>query len=201
MRFEVEVGGRMRTVDARGLDLSLDGRPVQVDAVRAGRRWSLILGPADRRRGGRAIAGPDESGLARPFTSAGAPEPMRSYEVAIAEHATGDLTIHVNGRPVVVRSHAGRGRHRFGGPHAHGSGRPTDAGHEGPQRVVAPMPGRVAKVLVKAGDAVTARQGLVVIEAMKMESELRSPRAGTVTEVTAVEGALVGANTVLVVVE
>jgi biotin carboxyl carrier protein len=63
------------------------------------------------------------------------------------------------------------------------------------------MPGRVLKVLVKVGDLVTARQGLVVVEAMKMENELRAPAAGTVAEIRAVEGALVDANAVLVVLE
>ena len=62
------------------------------------------------------------------------------------------------------------------------------------------MPGRIAKVLVKVGDLVTARQGLVVVEAMKMENELRSPRDGTVVEVRVHEGALVESNAVLVVV-
>jgi biotin carboxyl carrier protein len=63
------------------------------------------------------------------------------------------------------------------------------------------MPGRVAKVLAKTGDAVAARQGLVVIEAMKMENELRSPRAGVVADVRATEGSLVEAGAVLVVIE
>jgi biotin carboxyl carrier protein len=67
--------------------------------------------------------------------------------------------------------------------------------------VLAPMAGRIARVLVKAGDAVTARQGLVVVEAMKMENELRAPRAGIVTDVRAAEGALVEANAVLVIIE
>jgi biotin carboxyl carrier protein len=62
------------------------------------------------------------------------------------------------------------------------------------------MPGRVVKVLVTPGAAVAARQGLVVVEAMKMENELRAPRAGTVTEVRVREGAPVDANTVLVVI-
>jgi biotin carboxyl carrier protein len=61
------------------------------------------------------------------------------------------------------------------------------------------MPGRVVKVLVAVGDAVAARQGLVVVEAMKMENELRAPRAGRVSEVRAREGAPVEANTVLIV--
>jgi biotin carboxyl carrier protein len=62
------------------------------------------------------------------------------------------------------------------------------------------MPGRIAKVLVKVGDVVAARQGLVVVEAMKMENELRSPRAGTVVEVRVVEGARVESQALLVVV-
>ena len=44
----------------------------------------------------------------------------------------------------------------------------------GPQRLVAPMPGKVVRVLVKPGDTVRARQPIVVIEAMKMENELRA---------------------------
>ena len=63
------------------------------------------------------------------------------------------------------------------------------------------MPGRVVKVLVKAGDRVTARQGLVVVEAMKMENELRAPGDAIVRDVRASEGASVEAGTVLVVLE
>jgi biotin carboxyl carrier protein len=63
------------------------------------------------------------------------------------------------------------------------------------------MPGRVVRVLVAPGDAVAARQGVVVIEAMKMENELRAPRGGTVRDVLVAEGALVEANAVLVVLE
>jgi len=62
------------------------------------------------------------------------------------------------------------------------------------------MPGRIVKVLVRAGDVVAARQGLLVVEAMKMENELRAPRAGTVAEVRVSEGAPVEANVVLAVI-
>jgi biotin carboxyl carrier protein len=77
------------------------------------------------------------------------------------------------------------------------------AAHEqtGPQRIVAPMPGKIVKVLVGKGDRVEARQGVVVVEAMKMENELRTRAAGTVTEVRAEEGALVEAGAILIVVE
>jgi len=71
----------------------------------------------------------------------------------------------------------------------------------GKQVVAAPMPGKVVKLLVKAGDAVEEGQGLVVVEAMKMENELKAPKAGTVTEVAVAEGATVENGARLVVVE
>jgi biotin carboxyl carrier protein len=71
---------------------------------------------------------------------------------------------------------------------------------EGPQRIDAPMPGKVVRVLVKVGDEVSEGQGLVVVEAMKMENELKSPKAGKVTELLAVEGAAVESGAKLVVV-
>jgi biotin carboxyl carrier protein len=75
------------------------------------------------------------------------------------------------------------------------------AGAEGEQRVVAPMPGKVVRVLVAAGDEVKVKQGLVVVEAMKMESEIGSPKAGKVKEVAVKEGQSVESGRVLVVVE
>jgi biotin carboxyl carrier protein len=72
---------------------------------------------------------------------------------------------------------------------------------EGKQVIVAPMPGKVVKVLVKLGDEVKEGQGLVVVEAMKMENELKSPKAGKVVELPAKEGTAVEINAKLVVVE
>lgn len=66
--------------------------------------------------------------------------------------------------------------------------------------VTVPMPGRVVRVLVAVGERVTARQGVVVVEAMKMENELRTPEDGVVKEVLVVPGAAVEAGAVLVVV-
>lgn len=73
--------------------------------------------------------------------------------------------------------------------------------NEGTQVVNSPMPGKVVRVFVKVGDAVTEGQPIVVVEAMKMENELKSPKTGTVTEVTAKEGTTVENGTKLVVVE
>jgi biotin carboxyl carrier protein len=73
--------------------------------------------------------------------------------------------------------------------------------NEGTQVITSPMPGKVVKVFVKVGDKVTEGQPVVVVEAMKMENELKSPKTGTVTEVTAKEGTAVENGTKLVVVE
>jgi biotin carboxyl carrier protein len=68
----------------------------------------------------------------------------------------------------------------------------------GPTVIRAPMPGKVVKVLAKAGDQVAAGAGLVVVEAMKMENELRAPRAGKVDTVHVKEGqAVEGAEALL----
>jgi biotin carboxyl carrier protein len=63
------------------------------------------------------------------------------------------------------------------------------------------MPGKIVRVLVKAGQAVKAGEGLIVIEAMKMENELRSARAGTVKEISVREGTAVEGGAQLCVVE
>jgi biotin carboxyl carrier protein len=74
-------------------------------------------------------------------------------------------------------------------------------GIEGRQNLVAPMPGKVVRVLLRAGDEVTLGQGVVVVEAMKMQNEIKSPKSGRVIEVRVIEGATVNANQVLAVVE
>lgn len=72
---------------------------------------------------------------------------------------------------------------------------------EAHQTIVAPMPGRIVRVLVAPGERVVARQAVVIVEAMKMENELRSPRDGIVKEVTVREGAAIEAGAVVVVIE
>ncbi len=64
----------------------------------------------------------------------------------------------------------------------------------GPATLRSPIPGRVAKLLAKVGDKVTAGQTLIVLEAMKMENELRAPRAGTLSQLHCTEGAPVEAG-------
>jgi biotin carboxyl carrier protein len=71
----------------------------------------------------------------------------------------------------------------------------------GRQKVVAPMPGKVIRVLVQKGDAVEPGQGLVVVEAMKMQNEMKASHPGHVTEVRVHDGDTVGAGETLVVLE
>ena len=71
----------------------------------------------------------------------------------------------------------------------------------GRQKVVAPMPGRVIRVLVAEGEEVAASQGLVVVEAMKMQNEMKASRPGRVVEVRVRDGDTVGSNDTLVVLE
>lgn len=71
----------------------------------------------------------------------------------------------------------------------------------GPAQIAAPMPGKVVRVLVAPGDVVEEGQGLVVVEAMKMQNEMKSPKSGTVREVRTRAEATVSAGEILLVIE
>jgi biotin carboxyl carrier protein len=113
-----------------------------------------------------------------------------SYEIRILP-AAGRLIASVAGRrfAVEVRDPRDAGRNSLA---AIGSGR---------QNVTAPMPGKVVRVLVEKGDQAEVGQGLVVVEAMKMQNELNAARPGRVMEIRAREGETVGAGDILVVLE
>jgi biotin carboxyl carrier protein len=71
---------------------------------------------------------------------------------------------------------------------------------EGRQQVLAPMPGKIIRVLVKAGDSIEMKQGLMVVEAMKMQNEIRSPKSGTVERLMVTEGQAVNTGQVLAII-
>ncbi len=78
----------------------------------------------------------------------------------------------------------------------------TRAGEdEGPRKIVAPMPGKVVRLLVAEGDEVEAGAGIAVVEAMKMQNEIKSPKKGIIQKILASEGSAVNAGDVLIVVE
>ena len=72
--------------------------------------------------------------------------------------------------------------------------RKSVAGSQGAATLSAPMPGKVVRVLVCAGDTVEAGQGLLVVEAMKMQNEIKAPRSGQVISLAAREGTTVAAG-------
>lgn len=115
----------------------------------------------------------------------------RSHEVYVTSSYGGQLQLQTGGLEFlaeVIDPRSWRGRRHSG------------AEAEGRQQIPAPMPGKVVRLLVKAGDAVEAGQGLLVVEAMKMQNEIRSPRTGTVERVLVAEGQAVNAGEVLCVV-
>jgi biotin carboxyl carrier protein len=71
---------------------------------------------------------------------------------------------------------------------------------EGRQQVLAPMPGKIIRVLVKVGDSVEMKQGLVVVEAMKMQNEIRSPKSGKVERLMVIEGQAVNTGEILAII-
>lgn len=80
-------------------------------------------------------------------------------------------------------------------------GRVRAADDQGPKKLLAPMPGRVVRVLVSQGAEVEAGTGVLVVEAMKMQNEVKSPKKGTVQKILATEGDAVNAGDVLAIVE
>jgi biotin carboxyl carrier protein len=80
-------------------------------------------------------------------------------------------------------------------------GRRSAADSSGPQAIAAPMPGRVIRILVEPGQEVAAGEGLIVVEAMKMQNEMKAPRAGRVAAVKTVAGGTVSAGDILLVIE
>jgi biotin carboxyl carrier protein len=72
---------------------------------------------------------------------------------------------------------------------------------KGPKKLLAPMPGRIVRVLVAENAEVEAGQGIVVVEAMKMQNEIKSPKKGIVKKILAIAGAAVNPGDVLAIVE
>ena len=113
----------------------------------------------------------------------------RSYDARIEEHPD-CLVVVIDGFRFEVQVRDPRRMTRRPG-----------GGGEGVEVISAPMPGKVVRVLISPGDAVEAGQGLVVVEAMKMQNELKAGRAGRVLSVSAKQGATVAAGEALATIE
>jgi biotin carboxyl carrier protein len=114
----------------------------------------------------------------------------RSYEARV-EQAEGGVAVFIDGYRFEIEVRDPRRRSR------------QTARRElaGSLNVVAPMPGKIVRLLVAAGDTVTAGQGLLVVEAMKMQNEVKAPKAGRVVSVAAREGATAAAGDILAIIE
>lgn len=116
----------------------------------------------------------------------------RSFEIEV-DNAEDEYRVLVDGRNYHVNLVDER-RVRVGGTQ-------SDLQLQGRQRVSVPMPGKVIEVLVSEGDSVEKGQGLVIVEAMKMENEVRSPITGEVKEIKVKPGDTVEGGAVLIVIE
>ena len=111
----------------------------------------------------------------------------QSFDVRVESSAAG-LSVHANGREYLIAIRDPRQWRRYRGAAAEVEGR---------QKVMAPMPGKVIRLLVKSGDLVEVGQPLLVVEAMKMQNEVRSPKSGTVEGLAVSPGQAVSAGDTL----
>lgn len=164
------------------LELEIDGQLIEAEFTVNNGSVQLTVGGATH----AAQVSEPEPGLFTVIIS------DRVYRCAFEQLSNGSTEIIVNGKriPVAVRDR----KHLRG--HA-GAG----AGAGGRVTLSSPMPGKVVRVLLNAGDEVAAHQGVLVVEAMKMQNEVQSPKAGKVAEIKVVEGQTVNAGEVLAVIE
>jgi len=161
-------------------DVTIDGKSYRLELNRADGRWSCRLN-------GRDIEA--DAVLTRPDVLS-----LRignlAYEIK-SERVANDWHLWVGSTcfAAEVRDPRSlRGRTRAGDDH-------------GPRKIVAPMPGKVVRLLVHAGDEVKQGMGVAVVEAMKMQNEIKSPKKGTVQKILVAEGTAVNAGDVLAIVE
>ena len=162
-------------------EVTVAGKVHQVELQRSGEHWRCKL-----------------DGLDLPMDAVSTREGVlsiliagKSYEVK-QESTVSESNIVVSGIrvPVQVRD-----------PRVLRSRRRGESGTDGPKKIVAPMPGKVVRILAPVGMAVELGQGVIVIEAMKMQNELKSPKKGTIRKLNITEGAAVEAGQTLAEVE
>ncbi|MCI0338387.1 MAG: biotin/lipoyl-binding protein [Acidobacteria bacterium] len=116
----------------------------------------------------------------------------RVYRCMLDKLPDGRTEVIVNGRRIPVAAHDKK----------HLRGNVSTAQESGGRvNISAPMPGKVIRILLKAGDEIAAHQGIIIVEAMKMQNEVQSPKDGKVAEIRVIEGQTVNSGEVLAVIE
>lgn len=112
-----------------------------------------------------------------------------------------DLAVDLDTDACVITDRTGSHHLRILDPRSLAGRQPVEEGQTGLQRICADMPGKVIRVLVKPGDKVCYDQGLLVLEAMKMQNEIRASKTGTVKDIGVQPGGTVGAGDFLISLE
>src|SRR5579863_9673630 len=161
-------------------DVSISGKNYKLELTHGNGRWSCRLDGRDLKVDA-VLARPDVLSLCIG---------NRAYEVK-SERVANDLHVWVGSVRFAVEvrdPRSLRGRTHAGDDH-------------GPRKIVATMPGKIVRLLVREGDEVEAGAGIAVVEAMKMQNEIKSPKKGTVQKILAAEAATVNAGDILAIVE
>lgn len=161
-------------------DVSIDGKIYRLELNRADGCWSCRLDGRDLEVDA-LLARPDVLSLRIGNTA---------YEVK-SERVADELHMWVGSRRFAAEVRDPRSLR----------GRARAADDHGPRKISAPMPGKVVRLLVNQGDPVEAGAGVAVVEAMKMQNEIKSPKKGTIGKILVSEGATVNAGDVLAIVE
>ena len=162
-------------------DVSIDGTAHSLDLRRVNGRWQCRLDDREI----QIDAVPAGRGVISLVIGA------TSHEIRIERGSTGTYIWVGNSRySAEVRD-----------PKSLRNRRASATGEAGPRNIIAPMPGKVVRILVQEKSVVEAGQGVMVVEAMKMQNEIKSPKNGTVQKLLHAVGASVNAGEILAVIE
>jgi biotin carboxyl carrier protein len=161
-------------------DVSIDGRSFRLEVERTEGRWACRLD-------GREIQ--VDAVLARPDVLS-LRVGNKAYEVK-CERVGGEMHLWVGSMRFAAEVRDPRSLR----------GKTRAADDHGPKKLIAPMPGKIVRVLVSEGAAVEVGAGVLVVEAMKMQNEIKSPKKGTIQKILVGAGAAVNAGDVLAIVE
>jgi biotin carboxyl carrier protein len=161
-------------------DVTIDGKHYRLELNRADGRWSCLLDGREVEADAVLVL-PDMLSLRIG---------NQAYEVK-CERVGGDMHLCVGSARLAVEVRDPRSLR----------GRVRAVNEHGPRNLVAPMPGKIVRLLVSQGAEVEAGAGVLVVEAMKMQNEIKSPKKGTIQKILVSEGAAVNAGDVLAIVE